>query len=213
MLKTNCEHCKLNKIKQRDTETMLGADVMWVGLSAKLARGKGVISPLCIESNTGKIVSNIESELFGHTFYKTNAVKCPPLGDNNKLRYPTKLELEVCFSNLEYEISIVRPKVIILLGEKTSSFFYDKMNIIKTDNEIPYKYIPNYINGTAVISVEHPSFIRIYRYKERHNYEKGIVRSIKKLLNSYESSNSINKIMDATTVNNRHSDKYEYCQM
>ena len=50
--------------------------------------------------------------------YKTNLVKCLPLTEQQKLRYPSKKEMDKCFDNLVSEINAMSPKIVFLLGEK-----------------------------------------------------------------------------------------------
>ena len=72
---------------------------------------------LARNTNTGKILETIELELKEYSFYKTNLVKCLLLDNNKKIRYPTKMEITKCLDNLIYEIEIVKPKTVFLLGK------------------------------------------------------------------------------------------------
>ena len=89
---------------------------MWVGLSAK--KVEDVNKNYTQENNTssGKLIEEIEKKRDDLTFYKTNLVKCLPLNEERKLRYPTENEMEMCIKNLLMEIRELKPRVVFLLG-------------------------------------------------------------------------------------------------
>lgn len=72
----------------------------WVGLSAKIIKNEDEI-PLSPDTNTGMLIQKIEQMLGEVDTYKTNLVKCVPLNEQNKLRYPNKKEIDSCFGNLK----------------------------------------------------------------------------------------------------------------
>ncbi|MBE5704597.1 uracil-DNA glycosylase family protein [Blautia luti] len=64
------------------------------------------------------LIQKIE-ELCGEVItYKTNLVKCLPLTEEQKLRYPNRKEIDSCFEHLVGEIQAMSPKIVFLLGEK-----------------------------------------------------------------------------------------------
>lgn len=106
-----CQKCNLYQNQPPLIEECEACDVMWVGLSAKkITDNKGM--PLAPSTNTGKIIAEIEETIGLDKSYKTNLVKCAPLDDNSKLRYPKKEEVGVCIENLIVEIKYLQPKVI-----------------------------------------------------------------------------------------------------
>ena len=110
---TDCIHCDIaGRYSNPDTKISNTYDALWVGISAKIRE-----EPLSETTNTGKLVKQIEAAC-GKPGYKTNLVKCPPVDKNGKLRYPNQAEIDCCFKNLFAEIAEVKPKVVILLGEK-----------------------------------------------------------------------------------------------
>jgi len=68
-------------------------DVMWVGLSAKKIKEKKYSYPLASDTNSGKVILEIEKMLPNISFYKTNLVKCLPLNEKGKIRYPNNHEI------------------------------------------------------------------------------------------------------------------------
>lgn len=97
---------------------------MVVGLSAK----NNVLSntiPLDNSTKSGRIVLLMENVAarFNSTIYRTNLVKCPPMGEDGKLRYPSSFEITDCFPNLLHEIEIIQPKLVVLFGKIVQSAF------------------------------------------------------------------------------------------
>ena len=153
----NCTNCDLCKNQRPLLDNKVSCDVMWVGLSAKKVLDVNTDTPLGDNTNSGKLIKLIEEELTDLTFYKTNLVKCLPL-DNNKLRYPTTLEMEACIHNLILEVNILKPKVIFALGKVT------------------YNFISKYLKGNfKLIYIEHPSYIFVYKRKFIDDYIEKVV--------------------------------------
>ena len=141
---------------------------MWVGLSAKKVEDVNKNYPLENNTSSGKIIEEIEKKRDDLTFYKTNLVKCLPLNEEGKLRYPTENEMEMCIKNLLMEIRELKPRVVFLLGNNVSKFVtqYCEKNSIKTD--------------VKVFSVEHPSYICVYKRKNKDAYIKKIIDEIER---------------------------------
>jgi len=57
--------------------------------------------------------------------YITNVVKCRPLAN----RRPTEAEVEACRPYLERQLSLISPKVVVLLGETALKRFLPKENL------------------------------------------------------------------------------------
>lgn len=85
---------------------------MWVGLSAKKVEDVDKNYPLENNTNSGKLIEEIEKKRDDLIYYKTNLVKCLPLNEEEKLRYPTENEMEMCIKNLLIEIRELKPKVV-----------------------------------------------------------------------------------------------------
>ena len=153
----NCNKCSLCQNQRPLLDKEDRCDVMWVGLSAKRVN----------DTNSGKIIELIEQELPNLKFYKTNLVKCLPLDENNKLRYPTPKEMQACINNLLLEIEILNPKIIMVLGKLTFNF-------------IEKYFMKNNIDKSKIIYIEHPSYIYVYKRKYIDDYINKVVDICKK---------------------------------
>src|SRR3989339_982192 len=140
---------------------MKNANVMWVGLSAKKATNAGVYAPLHIDTNTGKLVAEIEAQCHHINFYKTNLVKFAPLDSMGKLRYPTPEECVLCYPELQVEIQTVNPRVVLLLGNKTATFVLRQIGLQMP--KLSYRYRAFDHNGVWYVHIHHPSYILVYK--------------------------------------------------
>lgn len=171
---SNCMHCDVSKMYSNpDTKTSDTYDIFWVGISAKIGE-----KPLAETTNTGKLVQQIETAC-GKPGYKTNLVKCPPMDKNGKLRYPNQTEIDCCFKNLLTEIAKVKPKVMILLGEKVCSAVEKKLNI-KLKRWRWFEYFATEHNCIWYLPVQHPSYIYLYKRKEAEKYVEKVAEAIEK---------------------------------
>ena len=176
-------HCKacglyLNQLPLSDNKRH--ADVFWVGLSAVQINDDLEKSiPLSPSTRSGKLIYDIEKKCSDTTsFYKTNLVKCLPLNEH-KIRYPELLEMEKCFPNLISELSLLKPKVVFLLGKQVSTFVLKKFNLQSQKYDADYRYKSYTIDGTSFIPIHHPSFILVYRRKMVNTYIDSICSIIK----------------------------------
>jgi uracil-DNA glycosylase len=170
-----CEDCNLcsnqKPILQKDVKL---SPIFWVGLSAVKVTGLFDIEPLAATTNTGKLISEIESEHPHLNFYRTNIVKCLPLNAQGKIRYPTNTEMDICFHNIQTEIFCLNPAVIILLGNQVAQFFMRKFNKNKIILGDSFQYDFIELNKIKLLAVHHPSYIQIYRRKYSSNYKNAI---------------------------------------
>jgi len=166
----NCKNCNLyfNQLPLLDKKEV--CDVMWVGLSATKVENIEIDYPLKENTNSGKIIKEIENALPNIKYYKTNLVKCLPLNDRGKIRYPSKEEMSVCIKNLINEIEILKPKIVFLLGNNVADFIekYIKEHNIKLN--------------TSLKRIEHPSYIYIYKRKNKQDYINKVTNYIKKMI-------------------------------
>lgn len=121
-------------------------DVLWVGLSAKTINSNSDNAPLGIDTNTGKIIHMIEADLGKYAFLRINLVKCLPLDQDDRLRYPTSREMKSCYCHFLSEVAYLGPRLVFLLGSKVATF----------------------------VPVHHPSFIHIYKRKQLDLYVSSI---------------------------------------
>ena len=152
-----CNKCDISCNQKPLVENMKKSDIMFLGISAKMKETEDEM-PLSENTNSGKLIKMIEERLLEENnnllCYRSNMVKCVPLNEEGKIRYPDNLEIENCIENLEYELNIVNPKVVVFLGRLVEKYL--KKKIIEL--------------GYNVITIYHPSYIYVYRKKEIEKY-------------------------------------------
>lgn len=176
----NCSKCDLCENQEPLMDSCLECQVFWVGLSAKKVTGDNEY-PLSASTNTGKIISDVEEKCIGVKCYKTNLVKCVPLDEKQKLRYPNKIEINTCFSHLENEIEELAPRIVFLLGDKVASAVSHHFSIeFSKWDEFEYSYTE--YKGTYLIPVHHPSYVYVYKRKQMDIYINSLTNLVQQLL-------------------------------
>ena len=165
----NCNMCNMCNNQRPLLDKVEECDVMWVGLSAKKVEDILDEIPLSVTTISGKLINEMESEVQGCKFYKTNVVKCLPLNSSGKLRYPTKKEMDLCIVNLKKEIELLEPKVIILLGKNVIDSVEKSMKIA-FDKFDDYEYKIYKHGGYSFLPIHHPSYISVYKRKNKETY-------------------------------------------
>ena len=154
---TKCNRCSISCNQKPLIDSFRKSDIMFLGISAKMKETEDEI-PLSENTNSGKLIKMTEERLLKENnnllCYRSNIVKCVPLDKEGKIRYPDNLEIENCIDNLVYELSIVKPKVVVLLGRLVEKHL--KKKIIEL--------------GYNTITIYHPSYIYVYRKKEIEKY-------------------------------------------
>lgn len=154
---TKCNKCDISCNQKPLVNNMRESDIMFLGISAKIKEKEDEM-PLSENTNSGKLIKMIEERLLEENnnllCYRSNMVKCVPLNEDGKIRYPDNLEIENCIENLEYELNIVKPKLVVFLGRLVEKYL--KKKIIEL--------------GYNVITIYHPSYIYVYRKKEIEKY-------------------------------------------
>ena len=154
---TKCNRCSISCNQKPLVENMRKSDIMFVGISAKMKETEGEM-PLSENTNSGKLIKMIEERLGEEnnnvSCYRSNMVKCVPLNEKGKIRYPDSLEIENCIENLVYELNIVNPKVVVFLGRLVEKHLKKKIMEL----------------GYNTITIYHPSYIYMYRKKEIEKY-------------------------------------------
>lgn len=175
-----CQKCGLCFNQKPLLDLEKECHIFWVGLSAKKIVSDGEV-PLSPETNTGMIIHKIEEKCKEIIAYKTNLVKCLPLTEQQKLRYPNKKEIDSCFENLLNEINTMSPKIVFLLGEKVYSSVGKKFEIeFEKWNDFNFHY--KEFEGVYYVPVHHPSYIYVYKRKKVEDYIRGIEKVINDLL-------------------------------
>lgn len=175
-----CQKCGLCFNQKPLLDKEKECKIFWVGLSAKKVNSDEEI-PLSPKTNTGMLIQKVEELLNEVPSYKTNLVKCVPLDEEQKLRYPNKEEINSCFYNLQKEIDELCPKIVFLLGEKVYSSVEKHFNI-KFDKWDEFNYSYKEYKGIYYVPIQHPSYIFIYKRKKVDVYVRSINELINKLL-------------------------------
>lgn len=183
MSSEGCKRCSLYINQLPLVDKRVSADIMWVGLSAKKVEDVGTAVPLANDTNSGKLIDNIESGLGEFRFIKANLVKCLPLDEHLKLRYPTTNEMKACYSNLKQEIIKIKPKVVFLLGMKVSKFTLKDIEVTFTGLNNKYQYTYFRHNNIYYVPIHHPSYIHIYKRKQIDQYILGVQSIINEVYN------------------------------
>lgn len=175
-----CEKCDLCKNQKPLLDSERKCQVFWVGLSAKKIKCTEEI-PLSPDTNTGMLIQKIEDMCKEVITYKTNLVKCLPLTEQQKLRYPNKNEIDKCFENLITEVNRMSPKIVFLLGKKVYSSV-DKHYNLNFEKWKEFEYHYRKLNGIYYVPIHHPSYIYIYRNKQIKDYVEAVSKIIHELL-------------------------------
>lgn len=175
-----CNRCGLCKYQSPLMDDKKVCQVFWVGLSAKKTTVESE-KPLSPTTNSGKLICDVEERCSGVLTYKTNLVKCVPLDDQMKLRYPNKKEIDICFPNLKKEISDLKPQIVFLLGDKVKKAISRHLGItFEPWSGFSYKYVEH--DGIFYVPVHHPSYIHVYKRKQIEDYVLGIENLIAELI-------------------------------
>lgn len=161
-----CNKCSISCNQKPLVENMRKSDIMFLGISAKIKEKEDEM-PLSENTNSGKLIKMIEERLLEENnnllCYRSNMVKCVPLNEKCKIMYPDSFEIENCIENLEYELNIVNPKVVVFLGRLVEKYLKKKIMEL----------------GYNTITIYHPSYIYVYRKK---GIEKYVEESSKNIL-------------------------------
>lgn len=175
-----CQKCDLCCNQSPLLDTPSKCQIFWVGLSAKMVYNKND-TPLSPNTNTGHIIHRIEESYEDVVSYKTNLVKCVPLSDSKKIRYPNRKEIKCCIDYLQEEIEVLSPKIVFLLGEKVCSSI-SKHYSIEFEKWDSFNYSYKLINNVYYVPIHHPSYIHVYKRKHVNLYIESIQQVIDSLL-------------------------------
>lgn len=175
-----CQKCDLCKNQLPLLDYVKECSVFFVGLSAKKII-LGNDKPLSSSTISGAILHDLEKDCTGIKIYKTNLVKCLPLDNFGKLRYPSKKEINLCIPNLCMEIDTLSPQIIFLLGNKVTNAVgeYYSLSLKKW---YQFNYTATKYKKTFFVPIHHPSYIYVYKRKQINEYIKGIKKIIKQIL-------------------------------
>ena len=163
-----CQKCLLCRNQEPLIDVWQPSDVCFVGLSAKIKQ-KEEETPLDKHTNTGKIIYQIEQQLIPYTLYKTNLVKCVPLDEHQKLRYPNTNEIDCCITHLELEFEAIQPKVVFLLGRKVQTAMAKNYDLKFEQHKTLHILVAKH-KETFFVNVYHPSYIYVYKRDKISEY-------------------------------------------
>jgi uracil-DNA glycosylase family 4 len=146
--------------------------VIFVGISNR-SNSLGELAPLDSSTPTGKIINSIEARL-NRECLKTNLVNFTPLGDNGKIRYPNKEEIEVGLIECLEFLRTHSPCLVFLLGKIVEKEILESLNTEKIKENI-YRF-----GGSIILaSVYHPSYIHTYKKQLTDQYIDEIVEIVR----------------------------------
>jgi uracil-DNA glycosylase family 4 len=109
--------------------------------------------------NIGKYIRNvIGDDYVRNRVFFTNICKCSS-PNNSKLKQD---ELSNCIHYLIYQIKIVKPRYIIVLGREAKECIADNFNI--SDIEVGYFYHPSYFSYAGNIELEKKQYNKIRKF-------------------------------------------------
>ncbi|MCX8183326.1 MAG: uracil-DNA glycosylase [Crenarchaeota archaeon] len=123
----NCRRCKLSESRTRVVfgEGDLKTSVMLIGEAPGFNEDK---EGRPFVGQAGKFLNEKLLKAAGlerSNVYVTNVVKCRPPGN----REPTDDEVEACFPYLSVQIRLIKPRVIVTLGNVATNTLFRKFNI------------------------------------------------------------------------------------
>lgn len=178
-----CQSCGLYLRQRPVTESARSATIFWVGLSAVLFEEGEEMLPLAPSTATGSLIQHIEAPHRNEiSFYKTNLVKCAPVNERERVRYPSESEMGACFQNFEKELAALRPQIVFLLGKQVATFVLKKLGGSKPIFSEDFETNPILIDNTYFVPVHHPSYILVYKRKRLNQYVESIRATFRKYL-------------------------------
>jgi DNA polymerase len=158
-LKTSVEHCYLCELSKCRKNVLFGygninAQVMFI--NDEPTKTEDELSTFFV-GNTGELLSKMIENVLNvkkEEVYITNLVKCKSLNG------ATNSNMEVCNDYLLKQIELVKPKLIVALGEKTYSFLLkDSLNFSQIrGKELSFNSIPLIATFSPTFLLRNPSF-------------------------------------------------------
>jgi len=128
-LKYQVENCRKCGLWENRSHPVLGegnpkAEVMFIGEAP--GREEDRLGRPFVGA-AGRLLDEIFSEIGikRGEVYITNVVKCRPPGN----RPPTKREVRACSIYLDKQISIIKPRIVVALGNTAASYILDRYNM------------------------------------------------------------------------------------
>ena len=121
-----CKKCKLYKTRNKPVvgEGSIDSNILFIGE----APGRNEdISGKPFVGRAGRIFDDLlkSIKLERNDVYITNILKCRTHNNRN----PVKAEIEACSKYLTYQIDIIKPKIIVTLGNFAKAFIFKKFGL------------------------------------------------------------------------------------
>lgn len=155
----SCERCHLSKTRNNVVfgEGDYSKGIVFVGEAP--GRNEDIKGRPFVGS-AGRLLDDILNKIGikRKDIFITNIVKCRPPNNRN----PTKQEIETCSYWLDLQIKLIKPKVIVTLGNFSTRYFLNKIGINKSisflhgkvfifkEKDINYKILPIYHPAAAL---------------------------------------------------------------
>lgn len=168
MLRTTsreCRQCGLCKNQQPLVQRQRGrSDVFFTGLSAVPTTDVDSDEPFSAGTRSGKLLRDIAGGLSAATVYYTNLVKCLPL-QQDRIRYPMRSELELCFRFYQAELADLLPSKVVLFGRQVSGFVADKLGLRFGPQRGVFDFRVAKLGNTEFMAAHHPSYVLVYKHR------------------------------------------------
>jgi|Deesub1362A_J573_1020465.scaffolds.fasta_scaffold00433_11 DNA polymerase len=163
----NCRKCSLHKTRKNAVpgEGNPQAEIMLIGEAPGYwedVKGRPFVGA------AGKFLDTLlaEAELTRQKVYITNILKCRP----PKNRPPQQAEIQKCTPYLDKQITTIKPKIIITLGNYATNYIFSKANIpfngITQTHGKPYKAIILNLHMTLFPTFHPAAALHNPRYKK-----------------------------------------------
>ncbi|PIZ50842.1 uracil-DNA glycosylase [Candidatus Woesearchaeota archaeon CG_4_10_14_0_2_um_filter_33_13] len=176
--------CKCSELCKSRSQVVFGsgnkeADVLFVGEAPGASEDKQGI-PFC--GMSGKILNELLNSvgLSREEIFITNTVLCRPEGNRN----PAKDEIENCRERLDKLIEVMRPKVIVTIGNFATERIIGKTGIKSIHGQL-FDFKDENNGDIKVVPVVHPaSYLYSGRNPELFEQMKNDFKIIAKVVNS-----------------------------
>ena len=155
----SCSNCSLYPCNHVPCEGTINTDIMMIGEAPgeqETIQGRPFIGPAgqILEAMLTSAAEKINGRWHRDGIFLTNTVKCHPT-ENGKNRAPNDKEIAACRPFLTKEIEIVKPKIIICVGNVAAN------TLIHPNFKVGEEHgkIFSYNNDTKLMAIYHPSYV------------------------------------------------------
>lgn len=153
------------------------ADVFFTGLSAVPTPDVQSEEPFSASTRSGRLLREIAGDTSSTTIYYTNLVKCLPLRED-RIRYPSRTELNLCFRNYSVELAQLLPQKVVLFGQLVSDFVTHKLGLKFTATSREFDFPMARRGNVTFLSAYHPSYVLVYKRRRVQLYKQRIAEFV-----------------------------------